>query len=101
MPSEEKAMTEKLEDIQAQLDKTHIVDEDTLKETRPSTRIWLICVAVSGIDGLLFGFDTAVLNCVFISIGKDLDHTLASGDKELLTFITSAGASVAARFRAS
>jgi SP family myo-inositol transporter-like MFS transporter 13 len=88
--------TKQMDDVQGDLDASHIIDEDTLESTRPSTWVWLVCVAVSGVDGLLFGFDTAVLNGVFIGIGNDLNRTLSSGDKELLTSITSAGAFIAA-----
>jgi SP family myo-inositol transporter-like MFS transporter 13 len=97
-PEKTETSSEKAGGVQEGLDVSHIIEEDTLEETRPSTWVWLVCMAVAGVDGLLFGFDTAVLNGVFIAINDDLGRTLSSGDKELLTSITSAGAFVAALF---
>ena len=53
-------------------------------------------MAVAGVDGLLFGWDTAVMNGVLVTIRDDLHRVLSDGDKELLTSITSAGAFITA-----
>lgn len=75
---------------------SHLIDEDTIEQTRPGKWIWLVCMAVAGVDGLLFGWDTAVMNGVLVTIRDDLNRTLGDGDKELLTSITSAGAFITA-----
>lgn len=98
-PEKKDGSLDMVEDVRGNLssvEASHMLEEDTLEETTPSTWVWLVCMAVSGVDGLLFGFDTAVLNGVFIDIGDDLKRNLSSGDKELLTSITSAGAFIAA-----
>ena len=41
--------------------------------TSPSTFIWTLTFA-AGLSGLLFGYDTAVISLILVSIGKELGH---------------------------
>lgn len=67
-----------------------------IESLAPSFWILQITLAVSGVDGLLFGYDTGYISSVLISLGSDLGAPLTDGQKELVTSITSVGALVAA-----
>jgi Sugar (and other) transporter len=70
--------------------------EGDIEDTQPGLWILLVTLAVAGVDGLLFGYDTGVMNGVLVSIKSDLGYTLSDGNKELLTSITSVGALLSA-----
>lgn len=62
------------------------------QETGTSYYIWTL-TAISAVSGMLFGYDTGAINSVLVQVGTDIDnHTLSSGEKELITSALSVGA---------
>ncbi|MCJ1259176.1 myo-inositol transporter [Lignoscripta atroalba] len=70
---------------------TALDDLDTIELTQTGSFSWLISITAA-IGGMLFGYDTGIISAVLVYLYEDLGHTLSSGEKELITSITSGGA---------
>ncbi|CCH42839.1 Myo-inositol transporter 1 [Wickerhamomyces ciferrii] len=66
---------------------------DSIEETPIGPFIYAITLAVA-LGGALFGYDSAVISGVLVTIDDALGKTLTTGEKELITSIMSAGAFV-------
>ncbi|OCF39359.1 MFS transporter, SP family, solute carrier family 2 (myo-inositol transporter), member 13 [Kwoniella heveanensis CBS 569] len=72
----------------------HEVDESMVAvegEDSVTTFVWVL-VCAAAISGLLFGYDTAAISGVLVSIGIDLGSALTDWEKELITSSTTFGA---------
>ncbi|RWA06688.1 hypothetical protein EKO27_g8417 [Xylaria grammica] len=76
---------------------TNVDDLDTIEQTKTGLYSWLVTVTAA-LGGLLFGYDTGIIAAVLVYIKADLGHNLSSGEKELITSITSGGAFFGAIF---
>lgn len=71
---------------------------DTIEETKTGMFAWLVSITAA-IGGMLFGYDTGIISAVLVYIGHSLDgKILTSGEKELITSITSGAAFFGAIF---
>jgi MFS transporter, SP family, solute carrier family 2 (myo-inositol transporter), member 13 len=86
-------------------------DLDTIELTQSGKFAWLVSVT-AGVGGLLFGmqnstktnswmltwkgYDTGIISAVLVYLNDDLGQVLSSGEKELITSITSGGAFIGA-----
>ncbi len=90
----------------------HLEDLDTIEQTQSGRYAWLVAIT-AGVEGLLFGaqlslrnsepfanseigYDTGIISAVLVYLNEDLGKTLNSGEKELITSITSGGAFIGA-----
>lgn len=111
---DEKTGTDHVEHVSSQ--QNTLDDLDTIEETKTGKFAWLVSITAA-IGGMLFGYDTGIIrsvrdtrrdvplpysrfdSAVLVYIGTSLDHkVLTSGEKELITSITSGAAFFGAIF---
>ncbi|KAI4716121.1 general substrate transporter [Aureobasidium sp. EXF-10727] len=93
---DEKTGTDHVEHVNSQ--QNSLDDLDTIEETKTGKFAWLVSITAA-IGGMLFGYDTGIISAVLVYIGTSLDHKiLTSGEKELITSITSGAAFFGAIF---
>ncbi|KAH0362696.1 general substrate transporter, partial [Aureobasidium melanogenum] len=93
---DEKTGTDHVEHVSSQ--QSPLDDLDTIEETKTGKFAWLVSITAA-IGGMLFGYDTGIISAVLVYIGTSLDHkVLTSGEKELITSITSGAAFFGAIF---
>lgn len=111
---DEKTGTDHVEHVNSQ--HSSLDDLDTIEDTKTGKFAWLVSITAA-IGGMLFGYDTGIIrsvrdigksialpdlplySAVLVYIGTSLDHkVLTSGEKELITSITSGAAFFGAIF---
>lgn len=69
-----------------------IRDENKVNKTT------ILAVCCSCVGGLMFGYDTSLVNSLLVLLKDDLGHVLSSTEKEVITSVTSFGALIGSAF---